>query len=158
MSIVKIGVVAKDTITGFSGLVVAYATHLSNCDRALLSPRELKDDGQPRETCWFDVPQLKYVEDTDVPVIEPVKTDIKNGDKATHIMNGFTGTVIGINTWINGCVRIGIHSHEMIKGSPLEDLWFPCQELAIIKQQSIEEPINKVGGPMKAPKSMSVPK
>ncbi len=61
---------------------------------------------------------------------------------------------------MNGCVRIGVQSPDLIKGSMLEDTWLPCQELEVIEVQKVIEPIReaKVGGPMKAPKAMSNPK
>jgi hypothetical protein len=160
MSVVKLGVIAKDLVTGFTGLVTAYAVHLSNCDRAILTPRELKDDGTPKEGFWFDVTHLEFVEGTDVPITSPVCNTIRNGDNVKHVNTGFKGLVVGVNTWINGCVRIGVQSPELIKGSMLEDTWLPCQELEVIEVQKVAEPAKekKVGGPMKAPKAMSNPK
>ena len=160
MSTIKIGVIAKDIVTGFTGVVTAYAVHLSNCDRAFIQPRELKEDGSPKDAHYFDVPQLEYVDMSDVPIIEPVYTNIHNGDKVCHNIIPFKGTVIGINTWINGCVRIGVQTSHMEKGSPLDEVWYPCQELTLIEPQVIPEPEKekKVGGPMKAPKAVSNPK
>lgn len=58
--VIRLGDEAKDTITGFTGVVVAETKWLHGCVRLTLQPRELKD-GQPHETRTFDLPQLVLV-------------------------------------------------------------------------------------------------
>jgi len=47
----------KDTISGFSGILVCDATWLNGCRRVTVQPEELKD-GLPIESRTFDIEQL----------------------------------------------------------------------------------------------------
>jgi hypothetical protein len=58
---IKLGDVAKDSITGFQGVVVCLSQWLHGCRRITLQPKELKD-GKPIEPGCFDEPQLVLVE------------------------------------------------------------------------------------------------
>lgn len=57
---INLGDVAKDTITGFTGVVVAETKWLHGCVRLTLQPKELKD-GKPIEGLTFDEPQLELI-------------------------------------------------------------------------------------------------
>lgn len=57
----QMGDKAKDTVTGFQGIVVAKTTWLNGCTRVGLQSDVLKD-GLPTEPQWFDEPQLILVE------------------------------------------------------------------------------------------------
>lgn len=58
---IDLGDVARDKITGFTGVVVCRSKWLHGCERLVLQPRELKD-GKPIESAAFDEPQLELVE------------------------------------------------------------------------------------------------
>lgn len=60
---ITLGDTARDTITGFTGVVIADTKWLHGCRRLTLQPRELKD-GKPVESMTFDEPQLVKVETT----------------------------------------------------------------------------------------------
>lgn len=60
MATIALGDVAKDTVTGFQGVVVGRHEYLHGCVRLQLQPQELKD-GKPIEACTFDEPQLTVV-------------------------------------------------------------------------------------------------
>jgi hypothetical protein len=57
----ELGDLAKDTITGIQGVVVAITYWLNGCVRLQLQPREHKE-GKPAEPCGFDVEQVELVE------------------------------------------------------------------------------------------------
>lgn len=59
---IKLGDVAKDTITGFEGVVVARTEWLNNCVRLSLQPKKLQDNGKPIDSETFDETQLVVVE------------------------------------------------------------------------------------------------
>lgn len=58
---INLGDVAKDTITGFEGVVVAETRWLHGCRRLTLQPKALHE-GKPVEPNTFDAPQLELVE------------------------------------------------------------------------------------------------
>jgi hypothetical protein len=57
----ELGDVARDTITGFEGVVIAETKWLHGCRRLMLQPRALHE-GKPIDAVSFDEPQLAYVE------------------------------------------------------------------------------------------------
>lgn len=57
---IDLGDTARDSITGFEGVVVGVYKWIHGCERLTLQPRELKD-GKPIETVMFDRPQLVLV-------------------------------------------------------------------------------------------------
>ena len=57
----KLGDKAKDSVTGFTGIITAKTTFLHGCVRFGVQSAELKD-GVPTATQWFDEPQLVLVE------------------------------------------------------------------------------------------------
>ena len=61
MNNIKLGDTVKDTITGFTGVVVCDSKWLHGCRRLSVQPRELKD-GKPIDIQSFDEPQLELVE------------------------------------------------------------------------------------------------
>ncbi len=57
MSEIRLGDVAKDSITGFKGVVICVSQWLHGCRRITLQPQALHD-GKPIESSTFDEPQL----------------------------------------------------------------------------------------------------
>lgn len=71
MSGIKLGVKAKDKITGFEGVVTGHADYLTGCDQYLLSPT-VDDKGGKREGAWFDDQRLE-VSDPNAIVLDNSK-------------------------------------------------------------------------------------
>lgn len=71
MARINLGDKARDTITGFAGIVVAETKWLHGCVRLTLQPQELKD-GKPIDSMTFDEPQL-----------EPVTADVAKSTRGT---------------------------------------------------------------------------
>lgn len=57
---IELGDEAKDSITGFSGIVIGDTTWLHGCRRLTVQPKTLKD-GKPLDPLSFDEPQLVLV-------------------------------------------------------------------------------------------------
>ena len=57
---IKPGDLARDTISGFRGIVVARTEWLNKCVRLTISPQELKD-GKPIDNCTFDEEQIELI-------------------------------------------------------------------------------------------------
>ena len=58
MSKIELGCVARDTITGYSGVVIAISHYLNECTSVALKSQKLKD-GLPQKDCWFDIEDLR---------------------------------------------------------------------------------------------------
>jgi hypothetical protein len=55
------GATVKDAITGFEGIVVTYAHHITGCDSVGLSGG-LDKEGKRRDREWFDVTRVTVTE------------------------------------------------------------------------------------------------
>lgn len=58
---IALGDTARDTITGFEGIVLARCVYLSAGDHLVLQPQKLDKDGQPQKTSGFDVSHCALV-------------------------------------------------------------------------------------------------
>lgn len=73
MARIGLGDLARDRVTGFTGIVIARTEWLSNCDRLTLQPRELHE-GKIIDAATFDEPHVELVETTDLSLTTPVTT------------------------------------------------------------------------------------
>jgi len=86
---------------------------------------------------------------------------IKIGDKVKDKITGFTGIVIGITEWTNGCRTVGVKSLKLKDGMPQESYWIDENQLDLIKSKAKiikpmlykinGEDIEKNGGPQETP-------
>lgn len=58
---IELGDIAKDSISGFKGVVVVEIKHIHGCRRLGLQPEECGKDGKPIEAQVFDEPQVTLV-------------------------------------------------------------------------------------------------
>jgi len=58
---IELGDIAKDSITGFEGVVIAETKWLHGCRRFTLQPQKLSKDREVRSSATFDEPQLELV-------------------------------------------------------------------------------------------------
>lgn len=58
---IRLGDIARDTITGFEGVVVARTEWLNGCWRLTLQPKKLQENGKPIDTETFDDKQAVHV-------------------------------------------------------------------------------------------------
>ena len=58
--VIELGDLARDTVTGFTGVVTAKTKWLNGCERLMLQSQKLKD-GKPIEGETFDILQLELV-------------------------------------------------------------------------------------------------
>jgi len=64
---VKLGDIARDTVTGYQGVVVCISTWLHGCRRITMQAQECQADGKPKESCTFDEPQIEVVNERAYP-------------------------------------------------------------------------------------------
>lgn len=58
---ITLGDKAKDTISGFTGIVTGEYKYLNGCVRLQLEPDKLDKEGKRQESCVFDIEQLVLV-------------------------------------------------------------------------------------------------
>lgn len=156
---VDIGDLAKDMVTGFTGVVIGCGEHFHNCDTLGLQPRELIN-GEPAKVVWFDAPQIELIEKGVVRVIPTQPSPFKFGDQVKDKISGYKGTVTGITTWLNGCTRLKIESGEITKDKvPVEEQYFAPTQLVLVETAPTEKKKEKPpGGPMKVPAPLKAPR
>lgn len=59
---IKLGDRAKDSITGFDGVVIARTEWLNGCIRLTIQPEKIGEDGKPIEACTFDSNQIELLQ------------------------------------------------------------------------------------------------
>ena len=59
MKHLEMGREARDTITGFVGIIVGRIRYITGCDQLLICPK-VKGDNEFQEGKWFDEPRLEY--------------------------------------------------------------------------------------------------
>lgn len=74
-----LGYKVRDVVTGFQGTVTHIGFELYGCIQAIVQP-EVKEDGKPGESQWFDLKRLICI--SEKPVMEvPSFEDIPGGDE-----------------------------------------------------------------------------
>jgi len=67
---VGLGDKVKDSITGFTGIVIAEHKYLNGCVRVSIQPEDVRE-GKPIEACAFDVEQITLIEPKKHPTLTP---------------------------------------------------------------------------------------
>jgi len=77
---------------------------------------------------------------------------IKLGDTVKDKVTPFTGIVVGITDWLNGCRRVIVQAGALHDGKPVDPQSFDIQsvELVAVTQEVASNPGK--GGPMPTPK------
>ena len=57
---IKLGVEAKDKVTGFKGTIIGKAEYLYGCIQYALKPKVDKE-GKPVDSCWFDEGRIEII-------------------------------------------------------------------------------------------------
>ncbi len=66
----KLGSTARDTITGFAGVLTSRHEYLNGCVRLTIQPTTLHD-GKPIESQTFDIEQLELISEPKPRTTEP---------------------------------------------------------------------------------------
>ena len=76
---------------------------------------------------------------------------IKLGDTVKDQISGFTGTVVALTEWLNGCRRITVQPAALHEGRPVANDTFDAEQIAKVKAAP---PLSssRTGGPSIAPR------
>ena len=72
MNKLKLGIEAKDTVTGFKGTVTGRCSYLTGCDQILISP-PVDKEGKHVESRWYDVNRVVGL--TEKPIVLDTQTN-----------------------------------------------------------------------------------
>lgn len=82
---------------------------------------------------------------------------LKLGDKARDKISGFSGIVVAITEWLNGCLRITIQPQELKDGKPIDNHTFDAEQVEVVEPVNVA-PSKPHGGPSIAPVRSADPK
>jgi len=71
---------------------------------------------------------------------------LKLGDKARCQISGFTGVIVAITEWLNGCRRITIQPTALFEGKPVDNQTFDAEQIEKIEEGPELSP-TRTGGP-----------
>lgn len=63
-----------------------------------------------------------------------MKEKIELGDRAKDTISGFTGIVVAITHWLNGCVRITLGAETLKDGCPVANYTCDEQQVVVIQK------------------------
>lgn len=88
-----------------------------------------------------------------------LRTDnmINLGDKVKDTITGFTGIVVGITEWLNGCRTIGVRPTVLHEGKPQEPDWIDENQLKLVKKAVFKLGPATTGGPHPRPMRLVKP-
>lgn len=149
---IKLGDVAKDSVTGFQGVATGYSTHLNNCPRWTLQPQEVKD-GKAIESRTFDAPLVEFVGPSGIPVIPVTRSadPPELGDTVRDVITGLEGVVLSTYIFSAGCVRTSVQPRALKDGLPVDPSWFDECHLLVVTRANPKPKPAKTGGPRPEP-------
>lgn len=128
-------VVAKDSISGFEGVVIARNAHLFGCAQYGLAPKELGSDGSPRKTEYFDESRIEILDNSkavegsndyqDIYLI-PLGTEVK--DK----VSSFQGKVLMVIENLHNCNQYYVEPPVDKDGKPRDGQFFDEGRLTVV--------------------------
>jgi len=150
---VRLGDEARDTVTGFRGIVTAHTRWLNNCDRYTLQPAADKRSKVPNSES-FDAPNLERVNGgvgEAIAVIRP-KDPVDLADEVKDRLTGASGIVVAHTIWLNGCSRLMIQPKALdAEGRPAALVTVDEKDARIIKRAKPVAQV-KTGGPRPSPR------
>ena len=155
---IQLGTRVKDILTGLEGVAVARTEWLYGCTRIGIESVDLKKDGKPSDSMWFDEQRVEAVEGGKGLPCQPAhKCDIKLGSKVKDTLTGFKGLASAKTTWLSGNINITVEPEELFEGKPITPHAFEAQRLELIEVQKppMAKTANKdaPGGPQDDPKN-----
>lgn len=154
---IQIGDIARDTVSGYEGVVVGRTTYLYNVDRLSIQPSALRE-GKLQDQRSFDEPGMEYVGESAIVPVSPMTDDFKVGDTVRHKITGLEGVIIGRSRWISGCHTISMQPKGLNKdGEPFDLKGFEEHDVELVQRAAVKEkaPARKTGGPKPEPRRFS---
>jgi len=137
-TIAPLGARAEDSITGYEGIVVSVAYHITGCER--IGVRALNEPSEVDATEWLyeanaltgDEPIEGYVAD------EPVtSTDFDLGWRLRDRVTGAEGVATTINFNLYNCPRVGIDAvDDEPPEEPRDRFWFDAPRMEVVDRPS----------------------
>lgn len=84
------------------------------------------------------------------------RTKIRVGDKVRDTVTGFSGIVVAMTEWLNGCLRATVQPQELHDGKPIDPFTFDVEQLEVIAPEAAKA-LAPSGGPTAEPRRPDTP-
>jgi hypothetical protein len=128
-------VIAKDSVSGFKGIIIARNAHLFGCAQYGLAPQELSSDGKPRDTEYFDESRIEILDATNATR----GTDeyqyifaIPLGKEVKDKVSGFQGKIILVVENLHNCNQYFVEPPIGKDKKPQAGKWFDEGRLIVV--------------------------
>src|SRR5208337_2479466 len=155
--LIEPGDYVKDKLSGYEGVARSVVSWWHNCDRVVVQPVGMRKEKYIPTGETIEAPQLIIVEKGRVKLdveIEPLT--FKYGDKVKDNLSSYEGAVYGFALYLNGCRRVAVQSSNLHEGHPVDEVWFPSQQLSLVKEGDKPKRVSP-GGPMPEPNEKRTP-
>lgn len=128
-------VVAKDTVSGYQGVIIARNAHLFGCAQYGLAPQELSSDGSPRKTEFFDETRIEVLDKSEEVFGEDDYNKIFTIPLGTEVedkVSNFKGKVLVIIEYLHNCNNYYVEPPVDKEGKVREGHWFDEGRLTVI--------------------------
>jgi hypothetical protein len=139
--------IAKDTISGFKGVIIARNAHLFGCAQYGLAPQELGSDGSPRKTEYFDESRIEIIDESNAVYGDDEFEDIfliSLGTEVEDKVSGFKGKVLVVIESHHNCSSYWVEPSVDKQGKPRDGQWFDEGRLTIISKGIAPEEVASV--------------
>lgn len=144
MNTLSLGDTARDTISGFQGIVHGRHSFMSGTTCFSLAPTKLDDKGLPGDPAMIDWQQLELV--TPGPGEKPSDMPVFNfGDQVECMVTDFAGIVTSKHEYLNGCVNYGIQPRKLTRDGDIAKTRTLNSQAMILK--------GRLADPLKIPES-----
>jgi hypothetical protein len=137
----------KDTVTGFSGVVMSATNYLTGCDRYSVQPTELKD-GRPQDPYAIEEWRLELVDL--LPKGEAAEFLYANGTQIKDALTGIEGVVVARTTYPSADQRYSIIPRGE-KALDDRQKWITIDETQVLPKKAtpvaLKQPVKSPGGP-----------
>jgi hypothetical protein len=145
---VRLGDIAKDKITGFTGTVIGISRYINNCPRIHIQPHGLHE-GKKIDSHSFDDPAVEFVKAGE---LSPSRIDrgdagAELGDLVEDKLTGASGRLFVKTDWLVGCATVTIQPTGLKDGAPLATICADERDLRVIKRANPQPKPVKTGGP-----------
>lgn len=131
----NMNVIAKDTISGFNGVIIARNAHLFGCAQYGLAPQELGADGSPKRTEFFDESRIEILDKTNEICGDNEYSNIFSIPLGTEVkdkVSGFKGKVLMVVEHLHNCSHYYVEPSVDKDGKPCEGQFYDEGRLEVI--------------------------
>lgn len=138
-----------DVVTGIKGIVTSWHHILGGMEQAGVTGEANGD--KPGDVMSYDIVQLEVVANGRVvPKIEAPAHPFDLGDEVKDTVTGFTGKIVELTTFLNGCNHVSLQPPMNEKKEFPDRVFLTANRVELVKKEVAPVAKKSRGGPMRA--------